>query len=104
MESLFGMVGRGLWKYANGLDESRVMPEGWEAPIKSVGHGITTVSDLASPREVCLVLLELSQEVGRKLLKSGLAARGVQLTVRDNKLAVRQYQRSLPIPPSCPWK
>ncbi len=104
MESLFGVVGRGLWKYANGLDESRVMPEGWEAPIKSVGHGITTVSDLTSDSEVWLVLLELSQEVGRKLLKSGLAARGVQLTVRDNRLAVKQYQCRLPMPTQLPME
>jgi DNA polymerase-4 len=92
MESLFGVVGKGLWKYANGLDESRVMPEGWEAPIKSVGHGITTTSDLTDNHEVWLVMLELSQEVGHKLLKSGLSARGVQITLRDNRLGVKQYQ------------
>lgn len=96
LKQLFGVVGSGLWKYANGLDESRVMPEGWEMPIKSIGHGITCTSDLVNNDEVWLVLLELSQEIGHKLLKNGLSARGVQITVRDNRLATKQYQCQMP--------
>ena len=36
LTSWFGKNGMGLWIFANGEDGSRVMPDGYEAPIKSV--------------------------------------------------------------------
>lgn len=39
----FGKNGITLWRFANGLDNSPVMKQDFVAPIKSVGHGITTV-------------------------------------------------------------
>jgi DNA polymerase-4 len=102
MKSLFGILGPGLWTYANGVDESRVMPEGYEVPIKSIGHGITCTADLISNNEVWLVMLELSQEIGHRLLKHGLSARGVQISVRDNKLMFKQYQRQFPVQTQSP--
>ena len=42
----FGKNGAMLLAYANGLDRSRVQPQDYEPPMKSVGHGITTVHDL----------------------------------------------------------
>ncbi len=102
MKSLFGILGPGLWTCANGIDESRVMPEGYEVPIKSIGHGITCTADLVSNNEVWLVMLELSQEIGHRLLKHGLSAKGVQISVRDNKLMFRQFQRQFPVQTQSP--
>lgn len=65
-----GVNGEKLWVFANGLDQSRVMPCDYEIPIKSVGHGITCTDDLLSKDEVRHVLMELSQEVGLKLRKN----------------------------------
>ena len=77
-----GRNGLKLWIYANGKDTSRVMPCDYEPPVKSIGHGITCTADLATEYEVRQVLLELSQEVGRKLRKQHLAAAGVRIYVR----------------------
>ena len=95
---ILGVNGEKLWVYANGLDNSRVMPCDYEPPIKSIGHGITCTEDLLTQEEVFHVLLELSQEVGYKLRKQGLSAMGVRIAVRDNSLAHRGYQCKLDFP------
>ena len=95
---LLGKNGVSIWRYANGLDTSRVMPCDFTPPVKSIGHGITCTSDLLNHEEVYRVLLELSQEVGLKLQKQNLAATGVKIAVRDNTLAYREYQCRLNFP------
>ena len=98
LKRLLGINGERLWVYANGLDNSRVMPCDYEPPIKSIGHGITCTSDLLSREEVYHVLMELSQEIGLKLRKQGLAASGVRIHVRDNSLSHQGYQCKLDFP------
>ena len=92
----FGVNGLKMWKYASGADDSRVMHRDYVSPVKSVGHGTTCVSDLESEEEVWRVMLALSQDVGHRLRLASLAARGVELTVRDRDLAFSQYQRRMP--------
>ena len=74
------------------------MPYGYRAPVKSVGHGVTCRSDLTEKDEMFRILLELSQDIGRKLRSYHLLAGGVQIGVRDSHLATRQYQCMLEIP------
>lgn len=92
LQRLFGVTGIDLWKYANGYDESRVMPDGYSQPIKSVGHGVTCSSDLVNTDEVWKVFLSLSQNVSKQLKKNALEATGVQIGVRDNQLMTKQFQ------------
>ena len=47
-----GKNGVVLWNYANGNDISLVAKKDFVSPIKSVGHGITTVEDLENPEQV----------------------------------------------------
>ena len=96
--SLFGKVGREIWVYANGYDTTEVLPAQLSPPIKSVGHAITTTSDLTTDGEVRCVLLEMAQIVGEKLRAEGLAAGGVGVTVRDNELNLHDYQGQLSSP------
>ena len=98
LKRMLGVNGEKLWVFANGLDNSRVMPCDYEAEIKSVGHGITCTEDLINREEVYRVFLELSQEVGRKLRAKNLAAMRVRIYVRDNTLAHREYQGKLEFP------
>lgn len=93
--TLLGKNGGEVWKYANGLDNSRVMHKDFEIPLKSVGHGITCNADLASNEEVWRVILELSQDIGHRLRVHKLRAGGVQLSIRDNKLFWQQHQAKL---------
>lgn len=95
LKRIFGKNGLMLWAYANGLDESRVMPDDYHASVKSIGHGITCIADLANNMEVWRVFLELSQDIGHKLRIYDLSAQGVQITVRDNTLFFKQYQAQL---------
>ena len=92
-----GKNGKDLWAYANGKDTSRIRPDGLRDPIKSIGHGITCTSDLVSTEEVWRVMLDLSQNVSRRLKEEKLNACGVQISVRDNQLFSKQYQCVLSI-------
>lgn len=42
----FGKMGLVIHSFANGWDESPVVPEGYSAPIKSIGNSMTTPRDL----------------------------------------------------------
>ena len=99
-----GKNGLMLWRFANGTDNSPVMPTGWTPPVKSVGHGTTCVRDLDTDYEVWRVLYELAQDVGHRLRLHGLSARGVQVTVRDRDLAWNQWQLPLPCPTQSPYE
>lgn len=92
---LLGKNGEMIWRYANGLDNSIVMPCGYQSQIKSIGHGITCTSDLENNDEVWKVILELSQDIGHKLRVHDLSACGVQLTIKDNTLMYNQFQTQL---------
>ena len=104
LRSWFGKNGLVLWCFANGQDTSRIMPDGYEAPIKSIGHGITCSCDLHSDEDVWKVMLELTQDIGHRLRTYGLAAKGVRLAVRGNDLGFVQYQAQLHSPSQSPME
>jgi DNA polymerase-4 len=80
------------------------MPGDYEVPIKSIGHGITCIEDLKNTEEVWKVMLQLAQDIGHKLRQNDFLARGVQITIKDNKLAWNQYQAQLEIPTQSPME
>lgn len=87
---------------ANGNDLSLVAKKDFVSPIKSVGHGITTVADLEKPEQVWPVFLELTQDIGHKLRVHGLSAEGVAIHIRDNTLNTRQWQTKIALPTQSP--
>ena len=97
LKGLLGVNGLGLWSYANGRDNSRVMHKDFVSPIKSVGHGITCISDLENEDEVRKVILALSQDIGHKLRVHGLSTRTVQIHVRGNDLFRGNRCRRFPL-------
>lgn len=97
-EQLFGVTGRIMWAYANGIDNSEVMRYTESLPMKSIGHGNTATSDLTDNSEVELMLFELSQDVSRRLREYKLQARRLQISVRDCDMGYREYQTTLPYP------
>ena len=98
LRGLLGKNGLELWRFANGLDESRVAHQGYVAPAKSIGHGITCVSDIETPEEAYKVILSLSQDVGYRLRLMNLKAGGVQLFVKNTELYFRGFQEKLEAP------
>lgn len=87
-----------LWQYANGNDHSLVHNADFVSPIKSVGHGITTVADLEENEQVWPVFLELTQDIGHKLRVHQKCADGVAIHIRDNTLFSKQWQMKLDMP------
>jgi DNA polymerase-4 len=92
LKRLLGINGVALWNYANGRDCSKVSDYHYEAPIKTIGHGITCREDLLNEFEVKRIFQELSQDVSRRLIDNDFLATGVQITIRDNELYSKQYQ------------
>ena len=102
LKGLLGVNGLALWQYAAGKDQSRVMPQGYVAPVKTIGHGITCVTDLYNEEEVFRVMLELAQDVGHRLRVHELSAGGVQVWIRGNDLGGCQFQCRLPVKTQLP--
>ena len=102
LQNALGVNGLALWNYANGLDVSRVMHRDFVSPVKSIGHGITCISDLENEQEVWKVMLALAQDVGHRLRLHNLEARAVQIWVRGGDLYGSQYQCKLPLKTQLP--
>lgn len=98
LQKVFGKNGALLWHYANGTEKSAVTPSDFVVPIKSVGHGITALRDLEKNEDVWPVILELSQDIGKKLRDYNKYASGVAIDVRDCELHHKQWQCQMPIP------
>jgi DNA polymerase-4 len=92
-----GKNGITLLRFANGLDRSRVAPQNYEPPMKSIGHGITTMQDLENNAEVWHIMLALTQDIGHKLRVYNKNAAGVAIYIRDNQLKGKQWQCKLPM-------
>jgi len=103
LECWLGKNGVDLWYYASGYDASRVMHKDFVSPVKSIGHGITCVADLATEEERWKVLLELAQDVGRRLRLHQLAAMGVHVSARGSDLGVRQFQKRFNLATRSPY-
>ena len=91
----FGIDGLRMKRYANGEDSSEVMRQEYEFPVKSVGNGITFLSDLYTEAEVWPMLLALSDEVAQRLRAAHKKANGVSLTVKCSDLSWKEWQAQL---------
>lgn len=109
---MFGKNGRILHDYAWGIDESPVFYDeenppqsvfgfnlGDEKnPVKSVGRGVTLLSDYKDEKAIKLVIRELVEEVCEALRKSGKQGRTIHLSVGYSMRSTRDgfsRQRSI---------
>ena len=90
---LCGKNGIELKRFANGEDKSEVVFYDELSDAKSVGHGITTTKDLETEDEVWKLMLSLSKEIGIKLREYKKRAKGISISIRDNLLFTKQWQR-----------
>ena len=96
LETLMGKMGAQLHDYANGRDDSPVMPQDHYEPVKSVGNGTTFPQNLTRWDEVRAGLSVLCDSVAMRLRHQGLYCGGVSVTVRyaDFKQFSRQKHLS----------
>lgn len=98
IRKLLGINGYRLWLAANGWDQSPVALYSFTPPVKSLGCGTTFRRDLVNREEVALALRRLAKEVEDKLIRAGLAASRLSLSVRDNTLSESDDNLPLPYP------
>lgn len=75
----FGRSGEHLWELAHGIDERQVIPD---QAAKSISHETTFAKDISDPVVLRGWLLELTEQVARRLRHHGLCGRSIHLKVR----------------------
>ncbi|MGH8104436.1 MAG: DNA polymerase IV [bacterium] len=78
----FGKYGEYLHDIANGKDASPVVALEDEPDAKSVGHTLTVEKDLQTKEEIKRYLLQVAEEVARRMRKGGYSGRTVALVLR----------------------
>ncbi|NJD37149.1 MAG: DNA polymerase IV [Geobacter sp.] len=78
----FGIIGARLKQMGQGIDDSPVIAMEDEAQVKSVGHSMTLPKDIENRDEILKRLLQLSEMVGRRARKYGLAGKTISVYVR----------------------
>ncbi len=90
-----GKNGLLLKAYANGLDESPVMPTDFRAAIKSVGNSTTPPHDIETPEDARCIYYLLAESVAARLRQEGFRAWCVTISARTTELITRSHQRML---------
>ncbi len=75
----FGAWGDLIGDWANGIDMSPISPDSYQAPHKSYSHRTTLSRDFFDRADLLVVILELLDEVCRRVRKAGMAGRRVGL-------------------------
>ena len=76
---MFGTHGDHLWELSHGRDSRTVVAD---RAAKSISHETTFAIDVSEREVLHAWLLELAEQVGRRLRRNGLAGRTVHLKVR----------------------
>ncbi|WP_424660868.1 DNA polymerase IV [Desulfofundulus sp.] len=90
---IFGSFGATLHRYANGIDSREIEPV---RKVKSVGEEITFPRDVYDKESILKTLLELAEQVGRRLRKKGLKGRTVMVKIRYSDFSTITRSRTLP--------
>jgi len=79
LEQLAGRVGARLWDLAHGRDDRSVVPD---REAKTISHETTFATDISESESLRAWLLELTEQVGRRLRRHSLRGRTVQIKIR----------------------
>ncbi|MBL9080601.1 MAG: DNA polymerase IV [Planctomycetales bacterium] len=95
LAELFGSTGEHYWRLAHGIDERRVVPD---RESKSISHETTFAHDIDDQESLRAVLLDLVDQVARRLRRHGLKAATVELKVRFADFTTITRSQALPEP------
>ena len=90
MQQFFGINSEHFWRLSRGIDTRQVVPD---RIAKSVSHETTFSYDLTDREPLRAWLLELTQQVGRRLRRYDIRGRTVQIKIRFSDF--RTITRSL---------
>ncbi len=94
LKRILGKNGLELKKYALGNDTSAVSGETEVSLPKSVGRSVTERTDFTDYDRVWKTYLTLANEIADTLKKYNLAANGIQIHIRTNALATKEFSKS----------
>ena len=83
LEKHMGKMGRQLYTYAAGLDDSPVASAYAKKEVKSVGNGMTFRRDLTGTEDIRLGVGVLADSVAGRMRRHGLLCGTVQVTIKD---------------------
>jgi len=92
----FGVVGSWMKSAAYGIDHSIVNPN--RERNKSIGHTTTLPSDITKREDVHRVLLNLSDQTGRRLRRQKLVTTTVQITIRKPDMTTISRSHTMDAP------
>ncbi len=88
--------GKLLWEFANGIDDSRVVPVPAEA--KGIGNSTTLEKDALTMEEIRKNLLWLAESVAARLRKAHMCASMVSVEIKYNTFRTASHQTTLETP------
>ena len=91
----FGQSGEHLWQLAHGIDERPVVPD---HRTKSISNETTFAEDIEDPVILRAWLLELTDQVARRLRRQSLRGRTVHLKIRFGDFKTITRSKTLPEP------
>ena len=94
LERVFGKGGRMFHDMGLGVDKSPVHPYYFDSVTKSFGHSMTLDKDSNDMRLLNRHLLQLSEQVGRRLRKDGYSGRTVTLVIRYENFETHSHQKT----------
>ena len=95
LEKEFKSYGRMLHAYANGIDDSPVVPESEAEELKSIGNSTTTSFDVEDRETSYKILLALSETVSMRLRGHKLCAQEIAVTLKSADFKVYSHQKQL---------
>jgi len=99
-EMLRNKTGSSLWVMANGLDKTPVVSGEPESDAKSIGNSNTMPRDLKTDDDVRAAFYMLSESVSQKMRETGVKAMTIEISIRDDGLFSRTFQKKLQRPTS----
>ncbi len=98
MKTILGKNGYDMWRYANGLDNSKVSDAISLYKGKSVSNGFTCRKNLENRKDIRTAFSLLSQKVSHRLIREKVKCECVQISLKDNTFQIQQFQMTLKTP------
>ena len=95
LEKEFKSFGNLLHTYANGIDDSSVVPDHEADEIKSIGNSTTTTFDVTDRETAYKILLALSETVAMRLRGHDLYAMEIAVTFKSSDFKVYSHQKQM---------
>ncbi|MCM3783105.1 DNA polymerase IV [Neobacillus mesonae] len=96
LRGYFGVLGTWMKQAANGISDSQVSPV--REPNKSIGHTTTLPEDISAEEDINRVLLNISDQVTRRLRRQAMMAGGIQITIRTPDMKTITRSQALQTP------